>query len=129
VNKPSTTQKLLILAVAWFLLGGGFGVSAGSRYLLLVRESAQDTPKLKAMLTDLRAGKGHEYLKSKGHTLRVADVDDKDENGNPDKELAKYAPYKDRELLIIAPPNKLLSRQPLPDTTDGVISALKSKGG
>jgi len=77
----------------------------------------------------LRAGETAKYLKEKQHTLLILDKDAKDENGNPSETLAKYAPYTPPELLIIAPPNKLLSREKMPPTSAEFLSAVQAKGG
>lgn len=51
-------------------------VVAGPRTVLIVRESATDSPSDARMFASLQAGQAHQYLKSKGHSAYVLDDDD-----------------------------------------------------
>lgn len=125
--KLDLLDKLLIVALAWLLLGGklpSFDLSPGGpRNVLIVHESSDQTPDFAAMVRDLRTGPHADYLKSKGHSLLILD----DELNQP--ALTPYRPFATPELLIVAPPSKLLSRSPLPATASEVMAAIKAKGG
>ena len=129
--------KFIPLALALWLAigaphGGGCSVvvpAAGPRQLLVVRETADTTPEFGRYLTELRAGETAKYLKEKKHTLEILDQNGKDENGQPAAELVKYQPFSPPELFIIAPPDKLLSRQKLPPNPAELLAAVKANGG
>lgn len=134
----SPLPLILALLAVWYLLGGklpwvptpGPGPApVGVRSVLIVRETEDTTPEQARLATALRTGTHAEYLKTKGHSLRILDDDAVNENGQPVAELAKYKPFSIPELLIISPPDKLLHRGPLPKTADEVMSRLKEHGG
>ena len=114
-----------ILLVLPFADVGGCAIlsPSGPRLLYVVREASQVTPELAALSIALRDGPAADYLKSKSHNLLILD--------NDDSAVAKFAPWDNSkpELLIVAPPDKLLSREPLPPTANAVLSSLKSHGG
>lgn len=138
-------QVLLVVAGFWVLSSGGvslpsigdwkwpsfsiLGPSSGPRELLVVHETGDESPAKSALFIELRAGDAAKYLKEKQHSLLILDKDAKDESGNPAEPLAKFAPFTPPELLIIAPPNKLLSRQKMPATSADFLAAVKAKGG
>lgn len=110
----------LLPAVPW-----AWGVSSGPRQILIVHESHSQTPAMSDLVRDLRTGPNHAYLASKSHP--EPKILDKETPGAP--ELAKFGPLNPPELLIIAPPDRVLSRAPLPATADEVIAQLKAQGG
>lgn len=113
--------KLGLPNLAWLPSIGVFGPTAGPRQVLIVREALDVTQAQSTMETDLRTGAADKYLAEKKHTLSILD----------DEEAMKaYAPYKQAgELLIIAPPDKLLYRGDVPATADAVLAKLKEHGG
>lgn len=134
----------LLLAVALLLLvgvpfaGGVEGcrlpnvvAPSGPRVALIVHEQESDTAAWGAFVTALRDGEPSKYITEHKHSLLILDDDGKDENGQPSPFLAKFAPYKVPELLILSPPDKLLHREPLPadPKADAVLAALKANGG
>lgn len=125
---------LLLIAAAWKagLLDGlpVVGPAEGPREVLIVRESADATPAEAMALTALRAGEPAKYLKEKGHSLTVLDKDAVGPDGQPSPAVTKHQPYGSLpELLIVAPPGKVLWRGPLPATSAGVLEVLKGHGG
>lgn len=137
MKNKSPIPLILALIALWILLGGKLpwnplvppAPEVGTRNVLIVRETEDTTPEQARLATALRTGAHAEYLKTKGHTLRILDDDAVNENGQPVAELAKYKPFTIPELLIIAPPDKLLHRGPLPATAEAVIETLKANGG
>ena len=116
---------IIFLAILVALGGGGggpFGPSSGPREVLIVRESANDTPDLTGLLVELQTGPPSQLIEGKGHTLTI--LDEEDVTLNPPR--ADNSPA---ELIIKAQPDKVLARQPLPATAAEVLAILKAKGG
>lgn len=128
------SKTLAFVLLALFVLAqlgpGGIVGPPGPRLLLVVYESSQMTPATAQVLTGLRDGAPAAYLKEKGHTLQILDKDAKGPDGQPVPAVTRWQPYSSLpELLIVAPPEKLLHRAPLPGNADGVLQLLKQHGG
>ena len=65
-------------------------IPSGPRTVLIVRESSDDTPSMSRLLVSLSAGKGHDYLKSKGHGYFAFDTDAKGSDGKPDPKVMQW---------------------------------------
>lgn len=129
-----TWQWIVIFFAAVVIVFGGkggspFAPATGPRDLLIVHESGDTTPDLARVITALRTGTAAQYLAEKKHTLTILDDEATDADGKPAPLLEQFKPYTVPELLIIAPPNKVLKREPLPASADGVLSSLKANGG
>lgn len=127
----------LALLALWLLFGGQMqgcsldwlpvvGPVAGPRHVLIVREAGDVNLAMDAMFVALRKDK---YFAEKGHKLTILDDEAKDPDGSASDFLDKFKPLAPPELLIIAPPDKLLSRQKLPADAAGVLTVLKANGG
>lgn len=95
---------------------------AGPRQVLILRESADDSPALSRLIVSLQGGKGRDYLKSKGHACFVLDVDDA--QGAKWKETLNLAVP---AVGIIDSKGNVLAKQNLSsgDTADTVLALLK----
>ena len=107
---------------------------AGLRTVLILRESADTTPELARVITSLRAGQQSQYIKSKGHSLLVLQIDDVGSDGKPlpvaESWKREVAGLTMPVLIIIDQTTKqIVAKFPLPKTADGVIETLKSNGG
>jgi hypothetical protein len=130
---------LVVIASAFLLMQGGGGVSpftpaSGARHVVILRESGSDTPSFSVMVGSLRAGPQARYLKDKGHQFTLYDLEDKDQNGDPVKQVVEL------KALNIPPPalfvldkgtGSVLRKEtlPKPPTADAVIEAVKGTGG
>lgn len=104
--------------------------SAGKRVALIVRETADATPEMAAMLIALRNGENAAYFKEKGHKLYVLD----DDLTTPlaDQWRPHYAGLTLPALLIAEEKNgalSVISKQPCPPSPQAVIEAIKANGG
>lgn len=111
-------------------------VTSGVREMVIFYESTDRTPELGIMFTELRDGDPETYLKDKGHTLFILDVDTPDQNGNKAAIIQKYAEDLAGSvlpLLVIKDPKtgKTLLKEHLPNETEAsvVMSKLKANGG
>lgn len=109
-------------------------VVAGPRTIILLRESAEDTPSMGRLINSLQAGKAREYLRSKGHSCFVLDDDAVNSAGQPSELVAKWKAFLDVPLPAVAildDKQNVLFKISLAEgtTADDVISWLKSKGG
>lgn len=108
---------------------------AGPRQVLILRESADDTPAIGRLIVSLQGGKAHDYLKSKGHGCFVLDADAKDESGQPDANVARWklvlAGVPMPIVAVLHTNGKLLGWKTIAttDTADNVLTFLKEHGG
>jgi hypothetical protein len=105
----------------------------GKRFVLVVRESAQQTPAMAETLMGLRA-----YLLLQSDTYRFEDPDLKDSTGKTPPWLASYlakiqAAKVALPVMVVAEPdgggNKVIAIVPLPNSSDEAIAAVKKAGG
>lgn len=111
-------------------------VVEGKRAVLIVYESADQTPEVSSLLVALRKPPAATYLQSKGHTLSILDDDAVDQDGKPAAAVEAWRPQFAGltlpALLIVDPASKsLVHKQSLPAsaTADNVIEILKQHGG
>lgn len=109
-------------------------VIEGKRLVVIVRESASDTPQQAGAYTALRTGAAAAYMKSKGHTLTLLDPNDVDGTGAPAKlvaELSSQFSGQQLPLVFILDPqtHAVITRQPWPGSAQGVLDLLKAGGG
>lgn len=111
-------------------------VVEGKRALLIIRESADSTPAVARMITNLRNPPNSDYLKSKGHTLAVLDDDSVDADGKPSAIVEAWRPQfagMTLPVLFVIDPNgnKLVAKQSISATAtaDEVMKILKANGG
>lgn len=109
-------------------------VVVGPRAVLIVHEVADKTPDFARLITALRAGPQAEYLKTKGHTLRILDDDSLDQDGKP--ALEAWRPYFSSltlpVLLVIDPTAKVvLHKESIAPsaTAESVVQKVKEHGG
>jgi len=105
-------------------------IPAGPRTVLILRESANDTPAMSRLLVSLQAGKGRDYLKSKGHSCLALDVDAKGADGKADANVAAWRVAVDvplPALAILDSKGNVLHKEPLPATAtaDDVLAVLR----
>lgn len=98
---------------------------AGPRHLVIVRESADDTPDVARLLTNLREGAIAQQLAAAGHRVTILDDDDRDAAGQPVPVLEAYKPFTLPELLVLTQQDKLVRRLKLPDSATQVVEAAK----
>lgn len=107
--------------------------TTGPRNVYIIRETEDSTPAIANLLTSLRTGAAEAYLTSKQHTLWILDDDATNPDGTPSPAvqqwLAKLEGTPIPALIVADKENKLLSKQPLPTTVDGVLDALQKAGG
>jgi hypothetical protein len=103
-------------------------VITGKRHLLLVHETAEDTPEVARMIVGLRSGAAADYLKSKEHKLYILDDDS--------QAAAAWRPHfegmKLPAIFILDETAKtLIHKQELPASTTAaqVVDIVKGKGG
>lgn len=109
-------------------------VVAGPRQVLILRESANDTPAMGRLINSLQAGKGREYLKSKGHSGFVLDVDAKGPDGQVPANVAAWKAALNTVLPVLAILDEkggVIYKTTLTDdaTADNVLDILKGHGG
>ena len=116
--------KIIMLLLLYVVLKGGIGGGSapGPRQMMIVYETSASTPAISNEILKLQAGAQSKYLADKQHTLKAIDAD------KPDPMLPKFAPYQGAEVLVIAPPDKLLVREKF-TTADSAIELLKRNGG
>jgi hypothetical protein len=107
-------------------------IPGGQKHIVILRETADDTPEQARMWNLLRTGEHAAYLKSKGHKLEILDDDSVDQNGQPSKlveglkPLATSLPF----LFILEPSDgRPLHSQAVPATAAQVMEVIKSHGG
>lgn len=124
MKRPSAIPVMLWLSAIVLLLlpagGLAIGVAPGPRQAIIAHEAHNDPSSFGALEVALRDGPAKDYFKGR---LLILD--------NDDPAISKFGPFDDAkpELLVISPPDKLLSRQPVPATADEVVAAFKAKGG
>jgi hypothetical protein len=118
VNKPSTTQKLLILAVAWFLLGGGFGVKATAVSYVYDDKRHLIPPPVASALSKLN---------ERGVVATMDEVDTLDGEGEvPDQyRVSRPAAIKaGLPALVVMGGERVLRVVPSPKTEEAVLGAV-----
>jgi hypothetical protein len=105
-------------------------VVEGKRELTIVRETATPTPSLARLYTALRAGPQASYLKTKGHSLQIFDLD------NPDPNASKWRPHVTGLTLPVmlitdSATRQLLHKESIAPTAtaDDIIAKVKGFGG
>jgi hypothetical protein len=105
----------------------------GTREMVILRESADQSAELARSLTALRVGSNAEYLKAKGHDLIVLDDDATLADGTPDPYVQGLLSLRGSVALpcvylIDKAANKLIDVKPF--TNDAAaMEALKASGG
>lgn len=114
---------------------------SGKRDLILIRESRLSSEKTAAIVRQLRDERNQsaKYLKDKGHSLLILDVDSLDEDDKPSKAVEAWRPvFKDMQLPVLVVTSKdatgatvLVGKTTLGPEASGedVITILKSFGG
>lgn len=99
--------------------------------VLLVHEESDDTTDATRAIYNLRSGVAATWLKGQNHTLDILDDDQKDPNGQPSALLAKYAPYKTPEVVVLDKNGAVVDRKQLDTkfTADQVTEIVKRAGG
>lgn len=100
-------------------------VVTGKRALVIVRESADQSPELGRLITSLRAGTESKYLLEKGHTLDVMDDDELDAQWKAAIGDAKLPVI----LYVDQATNKVLHSEAPPAKASTVIETLRANGG
>jgi hypothetical protein len=111
-------------------------VESGKRLVVLIRETADDTPAVGQMLVGLRSGPSAAYLSSKSHTLDMLDIHSVGPDGKPASLIEMFRPEiagMTLPVLVVADAvtRKLISKQTLPPTATAadVVEAVKKAGG
>jgi hypothetical protein len=109
---------------------------SGKRSIVLIRETADDTPAVGRMIVGLRSGSCAAYMTSKGHTLDMLDIDSVGPDGKPAALIEQFRPEivgMTLPVLVVADyaTLKLISKQTLPPTATAadVVEAVKKAGG
>ena len=109
---------------------------SGSRYVLIVRETANDTPQRSGEFVKLRSGTAADYLTNNSHQLYILDDDAVDGDGAEAPLLRQYRSEIQSAglpaLLILDGKTKsLIKAQQLPRgfTADNVIERIRETGG
>lgn len=97
---------------------------------VLIEETSQRTPQLAQVLTSTKLAS---YLETSGLTLRAADQDVTDEDGDTPEDLADYIETAKGEklpvLFIMGVKGAEFYRGPVPETPAKLIALLKKHGG
>lgn len=129
---------LVVLLAVLLLRGGcdGVGISVGSgpRDVLLVYESADNSPAFARLVLDLRDGAAAKYLAEKKHALTIIDRDTPDPNGDRAKVLAKWqAELAETPVVLVIDKasGKLAGKSGFDrnGTSDAVLDIVKRYGG
>jgi hypothetical protein len=109
-------------------------VVEGPRTVVIVHESADQTPAQARLFTALRAGTVAQYIASKGHNLLILDDDSVDQGGRPIALVAKLTALGDPlPFMAVLETNtgNVLNHRPLTPAAnaDGVLAVLKENGG
>lgn len=109
---------------------------AGKRAVLFIWESADSSPAVASLITNLRAGTAAKYFADKGHTLNLLDDDEVNEDGKPSALLEAWKPHfagmKLPALFVIDPATKaLLHKQEIAPTVtaDSIVEIVRQHGG
>ncbi|GIW60128.1 MAG: hypothetical protein KatS3mg087_1194 [Patescibacteria group bacterium] len=106
-------------------------IKIGKRYVVIVHETANASPKLSQLFVSLRSGDVNKYMLEKGHKLYILDQD---------LEIARqwrdFLASRNQALpaivigdLALESGGGVLYAGPLPDTVDKVMELLKQYGG
>lgn len=129
---PATTA-LFILAT-WLLwpLFNGIGLPSlvnvpGPRVVYILRESDQDSAAFSRMVNNLRDGAIAKELEAGKHQVEVLD----DDNPAAAKWLPALQGVQMPAALVVAPPSKILAKQPLPADAkaETILALIKANGG
>lgn len=109
-------------------------VPAGARAVLILHESAETTPQVARLLTQLRTGQHAEYLRSRGHSLSILDDDAVGFDGRPSPAVeawrSHFAGLTLPAVLIYDPDRSaIIAKQALPATSAELIELVKRNGG
>lgn len=96
-------------------------VVAGKRRVLILHETADDTPADSALYIELRNGEADKYAESKGHTIDILDVSS---FPSPDPSIPIPSMF-----IYDAATGAIINKQPRPATPAAILEALKSSGG
>jgi hypothetical protein len=110
----------LILFVLWSNHVGGVVGTSGPYTVLVVHESASDTPDQARIFMNLRQGATQKAMQAKGHKVVILDKDSVDADGKPTAILAKYGPFTVPEVVFITASGKAAMRMPLPASADEI---------
>lgn len=98
---------------------------SGPKHLLVVHESADDTPEQARLLISLQDGPVAKQLADAGSTVTVLDKDATDADGKPLPLLEKFKPYTTPEVLILTKDERLLRRMKQPATAAEILGVAK----
>lgn len=109
-------------------------VVEGKRTVVIVHESADQTPAQSRLFTTLRTGQVASYIVAKGHTLLILDDDSVDQNDRPLKVVTDLITLGDPLPFVgILDSNTgaVLHHRPLTPaaSAEGVLAVLKENGG
>ena len=108
-------------------------VEQGQRTIILIRETEDETPAFARLVVALRNGEHAAYLTGKGHTLRVYDQHQLDENGEPLAIVQTLLPLHSElpAVFILREDGLPLHHETLPATATAadVMAILKGQGG
>lgn len=100
-------------------------VTIGPKNILLIHESADDTPAFADALVDLMVGEPYRTIRQPGHKLWI--LDDDEEAVQP---WLRYVNNQPLPVLIFSDPvTKKVEVVPCPQAVDGVLATVKQHGG
>lgn len=134
---------ILVLAVAAMLLSSGGkgcsvpGIASGASLFIVLHDGKHDDRAFSDLATEIQDS-GHTVAKeiaSAGWKAWVLDDESLDKDKQPLPLLVKLGVHGSitdgqRELLSIAPPDKLIAREPLPPdaTAESVLALMRARG-
>ncbi len=98
----------------------------GKRYVVILRETEDNTPAIGILTTQLRTGEVAAYIKTQGHKLDIFDDD------YPSPLVSKLVAAGEQEpalFILDAATSNVIHSEPLPTTAAGVMAVLKAHGG
>lgn len=133
-NRKIAMVALLAALALRGCVSGGVVPAVGPRSVVLVYESADNTPEFAAMVLDLRDGEAAKYLTEKKHSLTVIDRDAPDPNGDRSKLLAKWqSEITETPIVLVLDQGrtKLVGKAPIDKNgpSSAVVDVVKRYGG
>lgn len=140
--KLSKFMPFILLALClWLAFGGGFpawpGIGGGATLFIVVREATKDDVRFGALKQELQDSNSTaaKEIAAAGWKSLVLDDDAMDKDDNPLPLFVKLGVYGSiadsrRELLAIAPPDKLVGKDVIPAdaTVDSVLAMMRARG-
>lgn len=133
---------ICLLAAAWLVFGSGINIpwpsiGGGATHFIVLHEATKDDPKFADLAQELQDSLSpvSREVAAAGWKLWVLDDETTDKDDKPLDLLEKLGVFNSiddnrRELLSVTPPDKLVSKEPIPAdaTAESVLKMIQAKG-